>query len=454
MKPVLAWVKSNLIIVIALALAIIAIPLGLFFSGRMSAKLREEVQKDVSGAMSQLNGLAVDYTIPAARPGEEAWTLRAAPNPERNRAVEAVLKALTQESEWARETVIRTNQGDKRLLISGSDPENVLFPAPANESSRVRLLTEMADKWVEAHATLLTEARAGMPPDPQQLFDQLDADRLRYENQKVSGRVSQELDAAEKEEIAQQLAQKRLAAYRDRAQRLTFYADPSVFKGVEPWTTDRGVPRLEQAWEWQWVYWFHRDIIAALAKANSEPGKPWIPVTNAPVKRVLEIAVAPFGATGSSSDIAGGRGRGGMDESGEESAPGSPDPNAPIEANFSVSPTGRVAWPEVPNGLYDIRYATVTIIADGNRIPRILSAFASTNLMSVSDIDIRAFDRPEDRAEGFFYGGDPLVIATLRIESVWIRSWMKPWMPAQIRTELGIPEDQPAPEENADDTLS
>ncbi len=60
MKPVLAWVKSNLIIVIAMALAIIAIPVALFFSAKMSAKLRAAVQQDVTAVMGQLNGLAVD----------------------------------------------------------------------------------------------------------------------------------------------------------------------------------------------------------------------------------------------------------------------------------------------------------------------------------------------------------------------------------------------------------
>jgi hypothetical protein len=121
----------------------------------------------------------------------------------------------------------------------------------------------------------------------------------------------------------------------------------------------------------------------------------------------------------------------------------SADPDAPIEANYAVSPTGRAGWPDVPNGLYDLRYATVTVIVDANRIPVLLSAFGDTNFMSVADLDVQAFDRFDDAAQGFYYGSDPLVIATIRVESVWIRSWMKPWMPTSVRDQLGIPADAP-----------
>lgn len=441
MKPVLAWVKSNLVIVIALSLAIIAIPVSLIFSSKMSAKLRAAVQQDVSGAVGQLNGLSVDYTIPPSTPAEQAWSMRAAPNKLRNEAVEKVLKRLTSQSEQVRSEVELRNKGKKRLIIAGSSPETTLFPEPANESSRVRLLSDMADKWIEAHRTMLKEARAGMPPDPKELLAQLESRLTRLTHEKVSGRVNQDLDAAEQEEIANRLAAERLSAYKDQANRITFYADPSVFVGVEPWGADLGVPKLEQAWEWQWMHWINQDIIAALARANSEPGRPWIPEPSAPVKRILSIDIRSFGSTQVGFDAGrGGRG-GGDDGSGAAMAP---DPNAPIEPTFAVSPSGRAGWPDAPNGLYDVRYATVSIIADGNRIPKILGAFGDTNLMSVSDVDIRAFDRFGDRNEGFFYGDAPLVIATFRVESIWFRAWMKPWMPAAVRAQLGIPADQPA----------
>ncbi len=447
MKPVLAWVKSNLVIVIALAVAIIAIPVCLFFSAKMNTKLRSAVQQDVSSVLGQLNGLSVDYAIPAPTPADAAWTLRSAPNQLRNEAVERELSKLTSQSEGVRAMAIARNKGNKRLLIPSTSPENTLFPAPANESSRVRLLTEMTEKWIEAHATLLKDARAGTPPDADELITQLESRRTRLTHERVSGRVKQELEPDEKAEIAGQLAQERLAAYRAQAQRITFYADPSVFRNVEPWPADRGVPKLEQAWEWQWEYWINQDIIAALAKANSEPGVPWKPVNTAPVKRILEIDIAPFGSSQSSGDIGGGRGRGGVEDESGGGASASPDPNAPIEPNYSVSPTGRAGWPDAPNGLYDVRYATVAIVVDINRLPKVLDAIATTNFMSVVDVDVHAFDRPSDRAQGFFYGDAPLAIATIKIETIWIRSWMKPWMPDTVRTELGIPADAPASED-------
>jgi len=445
-KPVLAWVKSNLIIVIALALAIIAIPVALIFSSKMSAKLRSAVQSDVTSVMGQLNGLAVDYSIPAATPAEQPWSLRRAPNQLLNTQVEEVLKRLTAESEQARQIAIDRNSAGKSLIIAGKTPETTLFPSPANESARVRLLTDMAEKWPAANAQLLADRRAGMPPNPEELYAMLEARFERLKHERVSGRVSQDLDAEEKQEIASQLADERLEAYRKQAQRITFYADPAVFRNVEPWSAARGVPRIEQAWEWQWIYWINQDIVDALAKANSAPGVPWVPVPNAPVKRVLSINVKPFGATstGGESDVdLNSRGRGESEDSGEAGA-AAPDPNAPITPDYSVAPTGRAGWPAVPNGLFDVRYATIEIIVDVNRLPAVLNAIATTNLMSVIDLDVRSYQNPSDIDQGFYFGPDTLVVATIGVESIWIRSWMVPWMPEPVRTRLGIPPDQPA----------
>jgi len=449
---VLAWVKANLVIVIALAVAILAIPVALFLSSKMNSKLRATVQQDVSGAMGQLNSLSVDYTIPSVTPGQEEWTIRSAPNQLLNDAVEQKLRMLTSESEEVRALAENRNRAGKKLLVSGSSPQETLFPAPPNESVRVRLLTEMVEKWPAAHAAMLADARAGAPPDPAELLTNLESRRARLVNEIVSRRVNQELDAEEKTAIATQLAEERLGAYKNQAHRITFYADPSVFVDVQPWPAERGVPRLEQAWEWQWITWIDQDIVAALAKANSGRGVSWVPVDEAPVKRIVSIKIDPFGATGdgSQADSSRGRARGGGGEEGEESASvGSSDPNATIVADYSVSPTGRVGWPIAPNGLYDLRYATVTIIADANRIPVILDAIASTNFMSVVDLDIRDYDGQADLAEGYYYGPHPVVEATIRIESVWLRSWMKPWIPDPVRTLLGIPPDEPAasPEE-------
>ncbi len=358
-----------------------------------------------------------------------------------------MLKRLTAESEQVRDVAVARNKAGKTLLIAGTTPETTLFPAPANESSRVRLLTEMAEKWPAANAQLLVDRRAGMPPDPAELFATLEARLARLTHETVSGRVSQELDAEEKERIARQLAEERLNAYRKQAERITFYADPSVFRNVEPWTADRGVPPLDRAWDWQWIYWINRDIVDALAKANSAPGVPWVPVANAPIKRVFEIDIKPFGTSLGGSDdgtsSSSGR-RGGDGSEGEETTTGTPDPNAPITPDFSIAPTGRAGWPTVPNGLFDVRYATVQVIVDVNRLPAVLNAIATTNLMSVIDLDVRAYDHPSDLNEGFYYGPDTLVVATIGVESIWIRSWMIPWMPDTVRTQLGIPPDQPA----------
>ena len=125
------------------------------------------------------------------------------------------------------------------------------------------------------------------------------------------------------------------------------------------------------------------------------------------------------------------------------------DPNATIAPTFEVSFTGRGGYPVAPNGLYDVRYARVSVIVDMNRIPELLNAVSTTNFMSVIDLDFEAIDPQEALREGFVFGGDAVVRASLRVETVWLRSWMAEWMPSGVRERLGIPD--PAGDGAADD---
>lgn len=438
MKKVLAIVKGNLVIVVVVVLALLAIPAILFFSSRWNHEIREKVSEDVSKTMSSLNGIPVTYEISEMMTGGEAWQSdRVAPNQVVNNKMKSILETLSSEAEAVRELAIKRNSAGKTLLISGSDARDRLFPAPIDESARVRLLTELTRIRPKAYADLLKQARVGMPPDPADVMRQLEARRTRLIQDLVRGRVEQKLSDDEQAQIRDQLSKERMEIYQQAASRLSMYGDPSVFVGVREWHEEDGLPTLAEAWEWQMRYWVSQDLIDALKKANTESSGLWMQVPAAPVKRILSVKVEAM------SDSGGGIGFN------QDAAPAPTDPNAPISPTYKVAYTGRAGYPTAPNALYDVRYATLDLIVDMNRLPDLLDAITTTNFMSVVGLDFEAVDPQDALRDGFVYGGDAVARATIRVESVWLRSWMKQWMPATVREQLGIPEDKPEATEGA-----
>ena len=444
MNKLLPWLKANLISVIVVVLALIAAPVMLFFSLGWNKSIKDEVATDVSSTMNKLQGVNVTYEIPSVLPGQDPWEHRGAPNSELTGRVASVLERMSAESERVREISRERNSSGKTLLVPSG-----LFPRPANESDRVRLLTEFIRVWPEAHRALLEGARAGSPPSPAELVARLEAERARKVSAITAERVEQELTEEEELTIAGELAAARAQAYEGAAARISFYADPSVFRGGPAPGGAAGLPEIDTAWEWQWRYWVHQDIVAALSRANSGGrGGAWIPTPQAPVKRVLSIEVEPLeSGRAARDDPFGGGGFGGGGGGG--AAPMAGDTLSAIDPNYSISHTGRAGYPAAPNGLYDVRYVTLEVIADPNRIPELINAITSTNFMTVVGLEFDDADVRESRDRGFAFGPGEVVRATLRIETLWLRAWTKTDMPAGVRERLGIPPD-PEPEAGVD----
>ena len=205
---------------------------------------------------------------------------------------------------------------------------------------------------------------------------------------------------------------------------------------------------LEQAWEWQTAFWVEQDVIAALVKANTGSSGQQLSVLNGAVKRLAVLTVhdqgeTPGGTPGAPGPNAGGGGGAGGagGAPAAENAGGAGSETTEVPRDYKYSPTGRSSH----NGFYDTRVADVVMICDSSRLPLILNAINTTNFMSVSNLDVRALTDPTaDQGAGYYYGDGHLVLATLQIETAWLRSWTKPLMPKDVRKKLGIPDDAPA----------
>lgn len=440
MQKVLGFVKSNLISVIAVAVAVIAIGVMLFFSFRWNSGIRKSVTKDVSDAVGKLNALNVTYELPAVTPGQEKWSSPSQrPNAMANQAVGEALKKIAQQSDEVRALAEERNARTSLLVAD-------LFPAPANESARVRLLTQLVQRMPEASAAMLKRHGIGMPPEAATVGEQLTRLREREVRERLERRVEQKLTPEEEKQIQELLSKARAQLYAQAAGVLTAYGDQSIFASLQL-PKDGALPTLDQAWDWQHTYWIHDDILSAVVKANTNASGARMPVTQAPVKRILSIRVPPASfltkPSGGSADPS-------MDPSMGGTGGGMPapagDPSQEITKDFTRSLSGR----PLASGLYDVRIVEVDLLVDANRVPALLEAIAATNFMTVIDMDLRARSPFDDLARGFAYGNDYLVEARLTIETVWLRSWMKKWMPPTVRTALGIPDDPPPTDQPVD----
>jgi len=417
MNKVLPFIKSNLVAVVAIALAVIAAPVAWFFASGMAAEHRELAQERARSADRAIASAEIDYEIPALEADEEPWSATAAPNPQLIRDVVERRRSVREQSEMVREAIIERNRAGKDVLVP------FLFPEPEGGESgprgRVQLIANMKDAWGELSDRLAESAGAGLPPERAELSQRLNSLRERLVNEKTSARVDQTLSAEEEEEIAERLAEERRRAYQARAQELRFYADPNALfasrSGFDPSVTLSRETYLEEFWNWQHTAWVEQDIMAALTRANEDAG----PLTG-PLKRVLSINVPEL----EYSEVNGG------------------SLTEPVPPDFSATFTGRLG----SNAFYDVRYARVRLIASAGRINQIINAFSVTNFMTVVSMDVAHLGVNPDLLQGFEYGDEPVALVEMTVETVWVRDWYEELLPPSVREKKGLPplEDEAA----------
>ncbi len=431
------FIKKNLISVIAVALAVIGIPVMVFFSSGLNAANKERLEKGVSQTMGNLTGTRATYEMPVPGADGQPWSVSTEPSQLRNETMRERLERLVARSKAVQGELEERNQRGKTLLVQNDPRYGDLFPAPASESARVALLTRMMEAFPEAHKQLLDAAGVRPALEAERVRSQIEAQRTREVASITSNRVDQTLTEDEEQRVREKLGALRRDLYRAHARETAFYGTPEMFTGVrafDPEAIEEIIP-LERAWEWQHQTWFHQDLVAALTEANTN-AEGTASVLGGPVKRVLSISIDPWALPAPTPAALGDDGSGGGGAGGGAL-------NQPIAPDYSVAHDGLAGWPQRPNPLYDLRYATIQMVADGDRIPEIVSAISQTNLMNVIDLDLREYDGDADLKHGYAYGGGQAVVLTLRVDSAWLRSWMKTNMPETWRTQLGIPADPP-----------
>jgi hypothetical protein len=212
---------------------------------------------------------------------------------------------------------------------------------------------------------------------------------------------------------------------------------------------------MSDIWEGQMQLWVTQDIITAIGLANQaysleitpEGTERLIPnesapgVVDAPVKQLLGIKVIP-GYVGvqmsslSAGPSVGGGFPGGGPTRGRAAAPAAVQLSTSAGPDFNLSPTGRhsVRGP----ALYDVKDAVVSVIVDAKRLPELFDAIAQVNFMTVLKFQLMDVDSYEQLRRGYYYGPHACVRVDLLLETLWVREWTRPLMPARVCDDLGL----------------
>ncbi|MBL8761396.1 MAG: hypothetical protein JNL50_08860 [Phycisphaerae bacterium] len=443
MKPILAWIKAHLLVVISTVVVLVVLPVGYVFSSKWNESIKTKRAAEVKTDLDKLSQ-KVTYAVPTLDPAEPAVTQSEVPNAVRTAFFKEHREAVLKQAEGVVTRAESFNQRGHKPLVEG------LFPDAKGEALQT-LPFELADRLIgkegraSVYQELLDGVRAGSPRGGDKLGPILEDVATREREAILGQNANRQLTPEENQRIREKVVARRLGEYQARAREITMYAGPDSF-AVD---TSRGMsllrvkpkmlPGLGECFGWQADVWMFSDIFGALAAANTDSGGRPQNVDQGAVKRVIRVVLrdTPYAKIE--------RQAANPDEAASEPAPA--NPSAEIKPDFAKSITGRWSGPE--NGMYDIRRASVEVIVDSSMIPRLFDAFAQTNFMTITDIDLAEVDPWSELERGFYYGDSSVVKATLEVETVWLRSWMKPWMPKVIRERLAIPEDKPAEGEGA-----
>lgn len=418
MKGVLSWLKSSWVIVVLGVVAVVPLTVAWFVAGGMNAALIEGRQKAASDALSKVKSKNVTYALPPAAPGEEGFSESVPPNAVKTAFFRDELARRTAQIASVKDAAVRFNRRDREPLVMG------LFPAPASDSQLKR--NEFARRAVlpgspeSAYGELFRRLRIRPPVDAQQLADVITAQRSGRVSQITGDRGEAALTPEQRETLDAQMLATRVANYRTHAQGTSFYGDASMLPPSVPASAPPAPPEVDLCFAWQFDYWLIEDVLGALASANTRLGGEGLGgnAETGVVKRVETISIDPGPYAGASGP---GRERESDDESG--GPPGA----------MTLSGRAQGASP-----LFDLREARVTLIAASATLPTLLDALASSNFITVTDLDLTEVDPWEHLRQGYYYGPDAVVRVDLTLEVVYLREWTSLFMPEGVKAALGI----------------
>lgn len=488
-KDILAWVKSHIVIVVSVIFILAILPVAFMVSSGWLKKIVNTQQEAASKELTAVKGADITYNLLQVDPAQPVVSEKNAPNAALIEYFKKANERIAASAATATTKGVEFNQGKGPLAAAVGRSEykplvEGLFPKPALTEEQAASptagdvfvekeaikLNEMEDAMLgkrgrpNPYGQLLAGVRAGGPLDAIRLEETLRDMRAR-EIEKITSNARQ-LTEEEAARLKSQLQDRRLAELQANARRAGVFMtldallttsgptstpgprgrraagtdpntlSPIVHERIAPAELTRPNMFLKQ-----WDLWVLGDFMAAVRLANQGSDG----ADKAVVKRIESIEIRmPEGMkpidTGTrieDPEMAA------LMAAEPEAPPTSDVPAGMVPLDKSKSITGRIrgGW----NEIYEVRRIKATCVVSSARLNEFLAAIARVNYMSVTDLDLTEVDAWAALEEGYFYGDEHVVRVTLEIESIWLKSWLVPMMPEELRKALGMKVEEALP---------
>ena len=429
-KAMLAWAKSNPVIVASVAVMVIAPAAAWWFASDMHAAADEAASKRAQefAALDKLEKSSVEIALPGRAPEQRTGVISA----RTVRAYQELAERFRGDAVELQSVALERNRRSR---------DSLFVDITVTRANNNTVAETVHGKVIERADATLRRLRAGSPPDEQSVVDQLQRtqDQFIAREQKPDRKS---LGADEADRLGKQLLERRLQLYADAARSVSFYAERGDL-GLPLSSAEAGKQPTEAVlFGWQWRMWIVEDFLEAVAAANA----PYKSVLDAPVKRILSIQVRED-ALPAAAQPAPAEGEGGEAQPAAPAALAPIDPKSPVTYDFSRSFTGRAS-----NHLYDVRQLSVRMVVSTSRLPEVMDAIARANFMTILSMEMRPADAFAAAAEGFIYGPESVSEVRMTVESLWMRQWLAKLMPRDLQVAKGSDGrtvDDPAPAQEA-----
>lgn len=436
MNNILAWVKSNWVVVLLSFIVLASLPAGILVSGSMDKRVQDDMQKKIGEDFNEVSKGTLSYTLPSPlAPGKPIIEFSEAPNKVVIDWFDVQRKALKERTDSVWAAAVKFNKDDHRMLVDG------LFPVPDKLDEGLKRNDFVQALVNTVPAELLKRIGAGTPLETEKVAAQI---REQYERLKLTGQnVGGDGGAQASDAITKRLVQMRLGIYSSRAGEFKVYADATAFGNfpAKVPAPPAPPPTVKQCWDYQEAIWIYEDLAKAVADANAgaevagSAGSGGVPVSI--VKRIMRIDADPGPTGGGSSESA----------AATSAAAKSDGLTSLLNSDPAASLTGRISGGASGNQLYDVKVARLDLIVSSRRLPQFIDALTRANFLTVIGCDLSGdlpgapdFDQRAHLDQGFYYGPEHVVRAVITVEAILFREWTKESMPPEIKTERGYAE--------------
>lgn len=264
-----------------------------------------------------------------------------------------------------------------------------------------------------------------------------------------------------------------------QAEEFGMYVENQDVLGTPDWVRDPGAPTIEQCWFGQLALWIQQDLTEVFNNLNHDWAKQRGQeprVTNAAVKRIIQIDVspsyyvtdikqsqnpatnmfAPPGMPGMPGMPPGPHGAGPGPGFGGELPFGQQTITAAgLRAQRKKGLMAKSFTKRISNENADVLHFSFSVIVDSRCINELLAALSRKNLytifkLSLSRQDVLVdrtkfkqfntgeppFDPDRDAEEDLIYGSDPIVKLNVNVEALFLREIYAEHMPTKIKDDL------------------